>query len=63
MVVAAVIARTIKRLIGLSDEAVRDPWFRRHDTSGLSWAIFWLRPGLVLVFVAGVVALLLEIVA
>lgn len=60
MVVGAVISRATKRLLRLSDEAVADPWFRRHDTSGLSWAIHWMRPGLVLMLSASSVALLFE---
>lgn len=63
MVVAAVIARATKRLLRLSDETVEDPWFRRHDTSGLSFAIYWMKPGLALTLGAGAVALLLEALA
>jgi hypothetical protein len=47
MVVGAVISRTMKRLLRLSDETVNDPWFRRTDTSGLSLGIQWMRPGLI----------------
>lgn len=63
MVIAAAIARTTKRLLRLSDETVGDPWFRKHDTSGLSWAIHWVKPGLILMLSAGVVALMLETLA
>ena len=60
MVVAACIALTTKRMLGLSEETVNDPWYRRSDTSGLSWAIHWLRPGLVLLVVGGVATLALS---
>jgi hypothetical protein len=38
MVVAAAISRGTKRLLRISDETVDDPWYRRHDPSGLSSA-------------------------
>lgn len=63
MVVAAAISRATKRLLRLSDEAVADPWFRRSDTSGLSWAIHWMKPGLVLMLGGGAAALLLDLIA
>lgn len=63
MVVAAAISRATKRLLRLSDEAVASPWFRRTDTSGLSWAIHWMKPGLVLMLGGGAAALLLDLIA
>lgn len=63
MVVAAAISRATKRLLRLSDEAVADPWFRRTDTSGLSWAIHWMKPGLALMLGGGAAALLLDLIA
>jgi hypothetical protein len=60
MVVAALLSLGTKRLLRLSDEAVNDPWFRRNDTSGLSLAIHWLRPGLLVLGVGVAVALLAE---
>jgi hypothetical protein len=63
MIVAAVISRVTKRLLRLSDEAVADPWFRKTDTSGLSWTIHWLKAGLVLMLGGGAAALLLDALA
>jgi hypothetical protein len=60
MVVAAAISRGTKRLLRISDETVDDPWCRRHDTSGLSSAIHWLKPGLVVRVIGGVTALVRE---
>ena len=63
MVLGAIMFRAMKRLLRLSDEAVADPWFRKSDTSGLSLAVHWLKPGLVLMLGFGVLALLLEAIA
>jgi hypothetical protein len=60
MVVAAGISLFTKRVLRISDEAVNDPWFRRNDTAGLSWAIHWMRPGLLLLVIGLVVALVAE---
>lgn len=60
MVLGYGLSRVTKRALRISDEAVNDPWFRRNDTSGLSLAIHWLRPGLVLLGIGLVVALVAE---
>lgn len=61
MAVGAIISRTMKRLLRLSDETVADPWFRSTDTSGLSLGIHWLRPGLIIMLTAAAAGSLLEI--
>ena len=63
MVLASAISRGTKRLLRMSDETVSDPWFRRNDTSGLSLALGWKRPGLLLLVTAASLALVLQAIA
>ena len=63
MVVAAAISRATKRLLRLSDEVVSSPRLRWSDTSGLSWTIHWMKPGLALMLGGGAAALLLDLIA
>jgi hypothetical protein len=61
MVSSSAVSHLMKWLVGLSDEAVNDPWFRRNDTSGLSLSIHWMKPGLLLLAASGTLAFLLHI--